>query len=66
MGFGWDGPFILAVDDTKVVSALRSYQDGTNWYLAGLHGVVHRFESYEELLRLSQSAREEDLAEKVC
>ncbi|KAI0666860.1 hypothetical protein C8Q78DRAFT_958611, partial [Trametes maxima] len=26
--FGWDGPFILATDDTKVVAALRSYRDG--------------------------------------
>ena len=63
--FGWDGPFILAVDDTKLVSGLRSYQDGKNWCLAGFHGVVHNFSSYEELLKLSQNARSEDLAEKV-
>ncbi|EIW65083.1 uncharacterized protein TRAVEDRAFT_79350, partial [Trametes versicolor FP-101664 SS1] len=25
---GWDGPFILAADDTKVVAALRSFHDG--------------------------------------
>ncbi|KAI0630925.1 hypothetical protein C8Q77DRAFT_1018853, partial [Trametes polyzona] len=25
---GWNGPFILAADDTKVVAALRSYHDG--------------------------------------
>ncbi|KAI9066463.1 hypothetical protein FKP32DRAFT_1542919, partial [Trametes sanguinea] len=25
---GWYGPFILSVDDTKIIAALRSYHDG--------------------------------------
>ncbi len=61
---GWNGPFILAVDDTKVTAALRSYQDGNQWCLGGLHGVVHTFTTYEELLELSRIDKGE-IAEKV-
>ncbi|KAH9900736.1 hypothetical protein C8Q73DRAFT_606160, partial [Cubamyces lactineus] len=25
---GWTGPFVLSADDTKIVTALRSYNDG--------------------------------------
>lgn len=61
---GWDGPFILAVDDTKVVAALRSFHDGDQWRLGGVHGTVHTFSSYEELAELGQVERDQ-LAEKV-
>ena len=63
--FDWNGPFILAVDDTKLTPALQSYRSGSEWYLAGFHGVVHSFSTYEELLALSNTDGE-NLAEKVC
>lgn len=62
---GWNGPFILAADDTKVVAALRSFHDGDQWRLGGVHGTVHVFSSYEELMELGQVERSQ-LAEKVC
>lgn len=61
---GWEGPFILSADDTKIVVALRSYHDGSHWRLGGVHGVVHTFASYEELLELGKIERGQ-LAEKV-
>lgn len=61
---GWDGPFILAADDTKVTAALRSFHDGDQWRLGGIHGTVHVFSSYEELIELGQVERGQ-LAEKV-
>lgn len=61
---GWEGPFILSADDTKIVAALRSYHNGSNWRLGGVHGVVHTFSSYEELLKLGKIEHGQ-LAEKV-
>ncbi|OSC97161.1 hypothetical protein PYCCODRAFT_1377763, partial [Trametes coccinea BRFM310] len=61
---GWSGPFILSVDDTKITAALRSYHDGEHWRLGGVHGVVHTFSSYEELLELGKVEKDQ-LAEKV-
>ncbi len=52
---GWHGPFILATDDTKIVAGIRSYCDGDQWYLGGVHGVVHTFASYDELLELANT-----------
>jgi hypothetical protein len=61
---GYSGPFALAVDDTKCVAALRTYQDGGKWYLGGMHGAVKMFTSYDELADNANIARS-DLADKV-
>ncbi|KAM5544147.1 hypothetical protein V8D89_002196 [Ganoderma adspersum] len=61
---GWTGPFILAVDDTKITPALRSFRDNGVWHLGGIHGVVHTFSSYEELQELAKVDKG-DIAEKV-
>ncbi|OJT05301.1 hypothetical protein TRAPUB_3891 [Trametes pubescens] len=61
---GWDGPFILATDDTKVVAALRSFHDGEQWRLGGVHGSVPSFSSYEELMELG-NVEQGELAEKT-
>ncbi len=61
---GWDGPFILSADDTKIVAALRSYHDGRNWRLEGVHGVMRTFTGYEEHLELGKIERGR-LAEQV-
>ena len=34
-GLGWDGPVGLSCDDTKLLSALRMYWDGTKHVLVG-------------------------------
>ena len=60
----WSGPFILAVDDTKIVPALRSFQDNGEWRLGGIHGVVPSFSTYEELLELAKVDKA-DIVEKV-
>lgn len=61
---GWNGPFVLASDDTKIVAALRSYCDAGEWRLGGMHGKVQTFSSYEELVTQAEGAKGE-LAEKV-
>ncbi|KAJ3760769.1 hypothetical protein EV360DRAFT_39135 [Lentinula raphanica] len=63
-GMGYDGPLVLAVDDTKLTPALRLYKDGDTWKLAGMHGKVQVFESYEQLLEMRDIERK-NLAEKV-
>jgi D-arabinose 1-dehydrogenase-like Zn-dependent alcohol dehydrogenase len=62
---GYDGPFVLAVDDTKLVPALRSYDNAGTWTLVGMHGRVETFESYDELVAKGQEITKEMLAEKV-
>ncbi|KAI0059300.1 hypothetical protein BV25DRAFT_1809175 [Artomyces pyxidatus] len=61
---GYSGPFILAVDDTKVLTALRSYVDGTKWKLGGMHGTVKTFKTYDDLVKKADVGRN-DLAEKT-
>jgi hypothetical protein len=61
---GYAGNFQLAVDDTKITAAVRTYLDGGDWKVAGMHGRVERFASYEELLSMTEVERSE-LAEKV-
>ncbi|KAH9943952.1 hypothetical protein B0H21DRAFT_469767 [Amylocystis lapponica] len=60
----YHGPFVLATDDTKVVSALRSYQDNGEWRLGGMHGEVKKFDSYEELMSIADISPNR-LAEKT-
>ncbi|KAI0309489.1 hypothetical protein OF83DRAFT_1071981, partial [Amylostereum chailletii] len=59
-----EGPFIIAVDDTKLLPGLRAYCDGDNWVIGGLHGEVKAFDSYAKLANLADIDKE-DLAEKV-
>ncbi|KAK7686046.1 hypothetical protein QCA50_010858 [Cerrena zonata] len=52
---GWMGkPIGLCVDDTKSHPGLRPYHDGVDnkWKLAGVHGRVPTFETYNELTLL--------------
>ena len=60
----YSGPFVLATDDTKLIAALRSYQDGGVWRLAGMHGRVEVFATYEELMDAADISIDQ-LAEKV-
>ncbi len=62
---GYEGPLVLAADDTKITAALRSYQDGGSWHLGGMHGRVETFTDYEELIAIAQSHSQESLADKV-
>jgi hypothetical protein len=61
---GYNGPFVLAVDDTKATIGLRSYMDGDVWHLGGMHGDVSTFKTYQELLEGGEIDRS-DLADKV-
>jgi hypothetical protein len=61
---GYTGNFQLAVDDTKMTAAVRTYTDGDKWKVAGMHGKVETFISYEELMSMKELERS-DLAEKV-
>jgi hypothetical protein len=61
---GYAGNFQLAVDDTKITKAVRTYLDGDKWKVAGMHGTVETFVSYEELIKIKDLERSE-LAEKV-
>lgn len=61
---GYDGPLSLAADDTKMTRALQSYCDGGEWRLAGMHGCVKVFTSYEQLTEMCQF-EETMLADKV-
>jgi hypothetical protein len=58
------GPIAVSVDDTKIVSGIRSYRDAGVWKLGGMHGCVETFDSYEELLQKSK-VKKEDLSDKV-
>jgi hypothetical protein len=60
----YTGNFQLAVDDTKITKAIRTYLDGGKWRVAGMHGKVETFASYEELMKMKDLERNE-LAEKV-
>lgn len=63
----WIGkPVLLCVDDTKVHRSLRPYHDGADdrWKLAGVHGRVPEFESYDELSKLVKD-EQNNKAEKV-
>jgi hypothetical protein len=62
---GWEGPFVLAVDDTKLTPALRSYNDAGDWTLIGMHGKVKKFDSYEELIKKGNAVEKDMIAEKV-
>jgi hypothetical protein len=65
-GFGFpQGPFAVAVDDTKIVAAISTYRDGEEWIAAGMHGGVQTFTSYDELAELGKSLERTDLADKV-
>ncbi|KAF9004459.1 hypothetical protein BDZ89DRAFT_967025, partial [Hymenopellis radicata] len=57
-------PTTLAVDDTALKPALRTYKDGSRWMVAGLHGVPAEIHSYDELLDMSTVDRSQ-LAVKV-
>jgi len=35
---GYTGNFQLAVDDTKITKGVRTYLDGSEWKVAGMHG----------------------------
>lgn len=48
----------------KVTSAVRTYLDGDEWKVAGMHGKVETFVSYEELMSMTEIEKSE-LAEKV-
>ena len=61
---GYNGNFQLAVDDTKITSAIQTYLDGGEWKVAGMHGKVETFASYEELMSMTEIEKSE-LAEKV-
>jgi hypothetical protein len=43
---------------------VRTYLDGGEWKVAGMHGKVKTFASYEELLSMTEIEKSE-LAEKV-
>ena len=43
---------------------MRTYLDGGEWKVAGMHGKVETFASYEELLSMTEIEKSE-LAEKV-
>ena len=60
----YTGNFQLAVDDTKITKAVRTYLDGNKWKVVGMHGTVETFVSYEELIKMKDLERSE-LAEKV-
>ncbi|KAG5636706.1 hypothetical protein H0H81_007102 [Sphagnurus paluster] len=61
---GYDGPVVLAVDDTKVTAALRSYRDGDKWKAGGMHGEVKAITQYDDLLDMAHIDRK-SLAEKT-
>ncbi|KAJ3922790.1 hypothetical protein F5877DRAFT_32910, partial [Lentinula edodes] len=61
---GYDGPLALAVDDTKLVPALRAYKDGNVWKMAGMHEHVYVFDSYDQLVEM-RNLEQKNLAEKV-
>ena len=46
------------------MAAVRTYLDGGEWKVAGMHGKVETFASYEELLSMTEIEKSE-LAEKV-
>ncbi|TFY77278.1 hypothetical protein EWM64_g6734 [Hericium alpestre] len=60
----YHGPLLLAVDDTKITIGLRSYRDGPQWKVGGMHGAVVPFTRYPELIKLRETKRE-DLADKT-
>lgn len=63
----WIGkPVLLCVDDTKVHQSLRPYHDGADdcWKLAGVHGRVPEFTTYDELSALV-ACEQGNKAEKV-
>lgn len=62
---GYDGPLALAVDDTKVTTALGTYRDGDVWKAGGMHGDVQVFKTYDDLLHMETELSKERLAEKV-
>jgi len=61
---GYTGNFQLAVGDTKITAAVRTYLDGGDWKVGGMHGKVETFASYEELLSMTEIEKSE-LAEKA-
>jgi hypothetical protein len=56
---GYTGNFQLAVDDTKITAGVRTYLDGSEWKVAGMHSRVETFGSYEELLSMTEIERKE-------
>lgn len=62
---GYIGNFQLCVDDTKITAAVRTYMDGDKWKVAGMHGKVETFNSYEDLLSRTEVLERNELADKV-
>ena len=61
---GYDDPLALAVDDTKLVQALRAYKDGEVWKMVGMYGPGVSFKSYDELVAM-RNLEHSNLADKV-
>lgn len=58
-------PVSLSADDTQLHPALRPYQDGSGfWRIAGVHGDVPKFTTYEELTQ-ELSRHHKNKADKV-
>lgn len=61
---GYNGPVCLACDDTKLLSALRTYYDGScqQWFLVGSTGPPIAIADNDELRKILQDGRVEKAA----